>query len=130
MESQWTTENIEEQAIAALGEDLATAAILFPRVVFSVYVGLSNADGEDPVAFTPKEFRRQVCKSLPSTVAEVLPFFVRNVWNRKWTFESNGQEIRNLAEQYAYLLEKAGYKPPDVNEMMQECRSSFAHWQQ
>jgi hypothetical protein len=128
MDVHWTTENIEEQARAELGEELADAAELFPRVVFSTYVQLMNGSIGDAPVYSTAEFRRRVCQTLPSTLAEVLPFFVRNVWNRKWNLEVNESGILLLAEQYTRLLKKAGHSVSS-EEIVKECKTSFSHWQ-
>jgi hypothetical protein len=128
MDVQWTSENIEEQANAELGTDLADAAVLFPRVVYSTYVQLMNGNFEETPIYSTEEFRRRVCQSLPSSVPEVLPFFVRTVWNRKWTYESHQSDILNLANQYVRLLSNAGHSLSS-DEIVRECRSAFSNWQ-
>lgn len=128
MNVQWTTENVEEKARAELGDELAAAAQLFPRVVYATYVQMMNGEGSESAPYTTSDYRKRICLNLPTSLPEVLPFFVRHVWNQKWTFEHNRDQILRLAWDYTELLAKAGTQI-DASALADECKNSFSHWQ-
>lgn len=125
MDVQWTTENIEGKARIALGAELNAAADLFPRVVVATYVQMSNEGGSQGAEINSQMFRQRVRDTLPSNVAEVLPFFVRAVWNQKWTFQHNRRDIEQLASRYVNLLAAAG-KSISTKELIRACADSFS----
>lgn len=125
MDVQWTTDNIEEQARVALGSELALAAELFPRVVNATYVQMMNSADPKSNGFSDSEYRKSVCAQLPTTVEETAPFFVRQVWNRKWNFETSEANIRALASEYTKLMKSAGHQV-STEELVEACRSAFS----
>ena len=125
MDAFWTQENIEEKSRAELGADLTNVADLFPRVVSATYVQMTSGDLQVASSFTREEFRRRVLAELPTSCAEVLPFFVRTVWNRKWHPSTHGTEVTTLALAYVDVVTRAGGQLT-AEELLKECAASFA----
>ncbi|MBM3383386.1 MAG: hypothetical protein FJY29_13265 [Betaproteobacteria bacterium] len=124
MDTFWTLENIEEKARAELGAELSVVADLFPRVVQAIYVQMHNGDLQQASMFTTTEYKSRVLAELPKSCAEVLPFFVRMVWNRKWHPQTHAHEVTQLAGTFAHVVELAGGKT-STQELMDECLKAF-----
>ncbi|MEY3901184.1 MAG: hypothetical protein RL189_490 [Pseudomonadota bacterium] len=129
MDVLWTSDNVEEYCRTLLGTELAPAADLFPRVVSATYIRMMNDDEGQNTAFDVEEFRAAVRRSLPASLPEVLPFFVRSVWNRKWNFANNAGDILSLAGEFVGLLNSNSGTSLSAQELVSECQSSFDHWQ-
>jgi hypothetical protein len=125
MDVFWTQENIDEKSRAELGTELAVVADLFPRVVQAIYVQMHNGDLKQASVFTREEFKFRVLGELPTSCEEVLPFFVRAVWNRKWHPHTHENDIALLAESFARVVELAGGQVTQ-QELLEECKKSFA----
>ncbi|NBO38801.1 hypothetical protein EBU99_09480 [bacterium] len=126
MDVQWTVEDIETNARTALGAELSVVAVLFPRVVNAIYSQMMNGDLLNSNQFSASEFRQVVLKELPTSCDEVLPFFVRTVWNKNWTPQTHELQIRELASQYVKVVELAGGSV-SLSELMTACQSSFGN---
>ncbi|MEN9528811.1 MAG: hypothetical protein RI932_684 [Pseudomonadota bacterium] len=124
MDTFWTLENIEEKSRAELGAEFAVVADLFPRVVQAIYVQMHNGDLQQDTVFTAAEYKTRVLAELPTSCTEVLPFFVRMVWNRKWHPQTHTNEVRGLAQDFVRVVELAGGKT-STEELMSECLKSF-----
>lgn len=129
MDVLWTSDNVEEHCRNLLGADLSPAVELFPRVVSATYIQMMNGEDGQNTAFDVEEYRAAVRRSLPSSLPEVLPFFVRSVWNRKWNFADNSGDIHALAEVFVGLLNSNSGTRLSAQELVSECQSSFDHWQ-
>lgn len=125
MDAHWTLDNVEEQSRNSLGAELACVADLFPRVVNAIYVQMTNGDLQDAQVFTTQEFKRRVLAELPKNCEEVLPFFVRTAWNKRWHPSTHASDIQNLAAAYAEVVEKAGGHVT-VQELITACEQSFS----
>jgi hypothetical protein len=76
--------------------------------------------------FPRQSFVQQVCAELPKSCAEVLPFFVRSVWNKKWAPETHQQAIKEHAAAFVRIVRLAGGEL-DEGELVRACADAYAH---
>lgn len=125
MDTFWALENIEEQSRTALGVELSVVADLFPRVVQAIYVQMQNGDLKQASVFTTAEYKSRVLSELPKSSDEVLPFFVRTVWNRKWHPQTHVVEVEQLAQEFVRVVELAGGEI-SIQDLIEKCGQSFS----
>lgn len=124
MNSHWTLENVEDNARTELGPDLAIVADLFPRAVNAIYIQMTSEEYKSQSNFNRDEYRRRVLSELPKNCEEVLPFFVRSVWNKRWDPVTHATEIEKLANDFAKVVGHAGGSV-SVEELIEECKKSL-----
>ena len=123
MEFDWTQTGFEADARRELGNELSEIIEHFPRVVHALYAQMQ--DEKDAHGKFPRdEFVRQVLAELPKSCDEVLPFFVRAVWNRRWAPTTHAKEIELLAASFARVVRLAGGEVTE-KELTTACSGSF-----
>lgn len=123
MEFDWTETEFEAQAERELGDELAEVIEHFPRVVHALYAQMQNE--RDAAGHFPRlEFVSRVLSELPKSCDEALPFFVRSVWNKKWTPSTHAREIDLLAASFVRVVKLAGGHVTK-EQLLQACKDSF-----
>ncbi|MEY4065490.1 MAG: hypothetical protein RIR26_1698 [Pseudomonadota bacterium] len=124
MKTDWAEDDVHALARLALGSDSAVIADLFPRVVNAIYLQeVSNSQANSDQAWSVG-YRQLVLKELPTTCEEVLPFFVRMVWNKSWTPATHPEQVRELASRFVQVVQLAGGSLT-LEELMTACESAF-----
>ncbi len=123
MEFDWTHSCFEADARRELGAERAEIIDHFPRVVHALYAQMQEEPSTDG-SFPTQEFIRQVLCELPKSCDEALPFFVRSVWNKKWTPKSHAREIEELAAAFVRIVRLAGGELTKA-ELLTACSGSF-----
>lgn len=123
-EQPWMMDDNDTRVRLALGPELAVVADLFPRVANAIYIQMTSTSQGGATRWDENEFRKQVLKELPTTCEEVVPFFVRTVWNRKWTPTTHDQHIQALAVQFVQIVTLAGGRVTPA-ELVAACARSF-----
>jgi hypothetical protein len=123
MEFDWTHAGFEADARRELGAELAEIIDHFPRVVHALFAQMQNAR-DTGGTFPRSEFVRQVLAELPKSCDEVLPFFARSIWNKKWTPTSHAREIEELAGAFVRIVRLAGGELSEA-ELLSACNGSF-----
>ena len=97
MEFDWTHAGFEADARRELGAELAEIIDHFPRVVHALFAQMQNAR-DTGGTFPRSEFVRQVLAELPKSCDEVLPFFVRSIWNKIGLQRPMHAKLKSLQE--------------------------------